>query len=344
MMRVFISISLSDRIKESAGQVMTQMKKSGAKGRYTDPENMHLTLAFIGETNDVSEIMEALDQVNFHPFRIVTEGFGHFGNLFWMGLRKEPALTGLVRKIKRALSDQGISYDRKSFKAHITLARKVSAPGVIKVRVPAASMEVHSFSLMRSERIKGKMKYTELAVWEAQREPVEGALCLESRRLWIRKITEKDKQDYLYGLSLVSDHKEAYQDEEIAGMLWNDVLHDPDSVTMVMYDKDSGKVTGTCSFDYWLSDYPEIGINVDPALQSQGLGTEAVRTLIKAFQSLRPEGTLLIRTKKNNLACRKMIEKCGGIRVTDEGNGTDKDLLSYTLVTSESCSPFLKEY
>ena len=166
-MRVFISIPLSEDVKEAAMRVMEDMKRSGARGSYVVPENMHITLAFIGETDDTAAIEEALDQVSFEPFSIETEGFGHFGNLFWIGLKESAGLKALAAAVRKSLSERGIFFDRKSFKAHITVARRVNAPNRIKVRMPQAKMEVSSFSLMRSDRVKGRMKYTELGAWDA---------------------------------------------------------------------------------------------------------------------------------------------------------------------------------
>ncbi len=335
-MRVFIAITLSDQVREAMGYVIGDMKKSGARGRYTPVENMHLTLAFIGETEDIKEIGDALDQVTFQPFTITTDGFGHFGSLYWIGLEDQPALEALVRSVRKALSDAGIGFDRKSFKAHITVARKVESRQALRVRVPRVTMEVDSFSLMRSDRIKGRMKYRELAAWEARNESIQEKnglpLWLESDRLVIRQITPEDKEDYLYGVSLASENKAAYQDKDLAEILWKDVLEDPDSISMVIYDKDGGQVLGSCSFDYWSGQNPEIGINVDPARHNQGLGTETVNRLKEAFRELRPGCRLLIRTRKTNLSCQKMIEKCGGRKLSEDSKSTREDLFSYLLL------------
>ena len=357
-MRVFISIPLSDDIKDAAMRVMEDMKRSGARGSYVVPENLHLTLAFIGETDDLAVIEEALDQVIFEPFSIETEGFGHFGNLFWIGLKESARLKELAAAVRKNLSESGISFDRKSFKAHITLARRVYAPNKIKVRMPQAKMIVRSFSLMRSDRIKGRMKYTELGAFDAQEQedfsgktgleneqqiltketgpgsknPETGKeLLLESTRLRIKQITEADQVDYLYGASLASSYKDAYQDEELSRELWQDVLADHDSVTMIIYERESGRVAGTCSFDNWTGDYPEIGINVDPDLQNHGLGTETIRTMTEYYRAARPGEALLIRTRPENLACQKMIRKCGGRMISTEDTGGRDGLLTFSM-------------
>ena len=150
-MRVFLSIRLTQKMRNALENVIRDMKRSGAKGNYSLPCNMHITLAFLGEVPGVEGI----------------EGFGHFGELYWVGLAEQPLLEQLVKNIRRVLDDNGIAYDRKKFRAHITVARRVQAAYPIRVRIPRESMEVTAFSLMKSERINGKIKYTEIACWEA---------------------------------------------------------------------------------------------------------------------------------------------------------------------------------
>ena len=47
-MRVFIAIILTEKMKYALGNVIHDMKKSGSRGNFTIPDNMHITLAFIG--------------------------------------------------------------------------------------------------------------------------------------------------------------------------------------------------------------------------------------------------------------------------------------------------------
>ena len=51
-MRLFIAIQLSDEMKKSVISTMHELKKAGVKGSYVPSQNLHVTLAFIGETED----------------------------------------------------------------------------------------------------------------------------------------------------------------------------------------------------------------------------------------------------------------------------------------------------
>ena len=106
--------------------------------------------------------------VSFTPFELSLNGFGNFGDLWWAGLENSPALQSVVRRIRRALSDHQIPFDRKNFRPHITLLRKARAEhGAAAVSLQPAGMEVTTISLMRSDRGKHGMLYTEIGRIEA---------------------------------------------------------------------------------------------------------------------------------------------------------------------------------
>ena len=155
-MRLFIAISLSPEMKDALNQVQRQMKAQHVSGNYTPVENMHLTLAFIGEYPDP----DAVRLPPVKPFEIVLDGFGCFGELWWAGLRPCPPLDRCVAALRRGLAGDGIPFDRKRFSPHITLLRRgVGRPAV---QVPRVGMTVDHVSLMRSDRGRHGMIYTEL--------------------------------------------------------------------------------------------------------------------------------------------------------------------------------------
>ena len=160
-MRLFIAINLNDDFKNALTSMQDDLRSQHVGGNYSPIENLHITLAFIGEYPDPDDVMDALADIDFEPFDITMDGFGNFGDLFWAGLAKSEALSSLVKKIRHALADAGIPYDRKKFTPHITLVRKSSGkPG--KIAIPNTDMMVKRVSLMRSENEKGKMVYTEI--------------------------------------------------------------------------------------------------------------------------------------------------------------------------------------
>ena len=69
-MRLFIAIQFTDRIKNALSYLQQDMRDCGLKGNYTRDENLHLTLAFIGEYGNPDEVLDALDSLDFEPFRL----------------------------------------------------------------------------------------------------------------------------------------------------------------------------------------------------------------------------------------------------------------------------------
>ena len=69
-MRLFIAIPLSDAMKDALTAVQDEMYDNGVRGNFTSRENMHLTLAFIGEYPDKDQVMDALSTVSFSAFSL----------------------------------------------------------------------------------------------------------------------------------------------------------------------------------------------------------------------------------------------------------------------------------
>lgn len=158
-MRLFIAIELDDSIKKSLTGAMHDLKKSGVRGSYTASNNLHLTLAFIGEVEDALEIKTALQSVSFKPFKLSLSDFGNFGDILWVGVKGNQGLSQAAKGVREALDQAGISYDRKKFAPHITLVRK--AAGSWKaVKPPKGEMMVKKISLMKSSVKDGKTVYT----------------------------------------------------------------------------------------------------------------------------------------------------------------------------------------
>ena len=164
-MRLFIAIQFEENILDALTDFQVDLKSQGVTGNYTKRENLHITLAFIGDYGNPDEVLDAMERVDFRPIEISLDGVGSFGELFWAGLADNPQLIGYVKRQRRALSEQGIPFDKKRFSPHITLIRKYSCRGGREIPVsdtPNGSMVATRVSLMRSERGKNGMIYTEI--------------------------------------------------------------------------------------------------------------------------------------------------------------------------------------
>ncbi|MBQ9277699.1 MAG: RNA 2',3'-cyclic phosphodiesterase [Lachnospiraceae bacterium] len=166
-MRLFIAIQFDENIINALTDFQDNLKRQGVTGNYTKRENLHITLAFIGDFGNPERVLDAMEQVDFRPIKISLNGVGNFGDLFWVGLADNPQLSGYVRRLRRELSNQGIPFDKKRFSSHITLIRKSSYKDGKAIPIsepPKGSMVATSVSLMCSERGKNGMIYTEIGM------------------------------------------------------------------------------------------------------------------------------------------------------------------------------------
>ena len=162
-MRLFIAIQFSDDLLNTLQTAQNDLRNCGVRGNYTKKENLHLTLAFIGDYPDPDQVLDIMETVSFEPFSIRLSGFGTFRGIFWAGIHENTALKTYVRRLRHALAENAIPFDKKRFSPHITLVRKPvwqhTPPEIV---IPKQKMTVRSISLMRSDRGKNGMIYTEV--------------------------------------------------------------------------------------------------------------------------------------------------------------------------------------
>lgn len=164
-MRLFIAINFDQKMKDALEDLQEGLRARGIRGNYTRTENLHLTLAFIGEYKNPGIVLDILEGIPFEPFTVSLEGIRYFRDMIFADISPCPPLEKTVRELRRALGRNDIPFDRKKFSPHITLVRKVSYSHDRPVLPSAASRQgtmVDRISLMKSERGKKGMIYTEL--------------------------------------------------------------------------------------------------------------------------------------------------------------------------------------
>ena len=163
-MRLFIAIPFSEEFKGELLRVQNEMRSIGVQGNFSRKENLHVTVAFLGEVEDPAPALQALQSVPVPEMTLSLSRLGNFGELLWVGLSKNPALEQYVADVRRALDVAGVSYDKKKFRPHVTLVRRAEWPYDLQVsdlaEAPRASMDVTRVCLMKSERLNGKLVYT----------------------------------------------------------------------------------------------------------------------------------------------------------------------------------------
>lgn len=165
-MRLFIAATFDDEVTDRYVAIQNQLKNLGATGRFTPRENLHMTLAFIGEYGDPNKVMDVIDASALRPVTLRPEGLSYFREMYLLRYEQNPGLTAYVRRLRRALEEAAIPFDKKNFMPHITLARGVNfangAPNALPAITPDLGVTVEGISLMKSERGRNGMIYTEL--------------------------------------------------------------------------------------------------------------------------------------------------------------------------------------
>lgn len=172
-MRLFIAVQFSDGNKELLYGMAQRLRAHAIQGNTTKKENLHLTLAFIGEVpgSVYKKTCAVMDVLHSGSFEIIFDRFGRFvqpdGMLYWIGAQDTPALMCLQRELTEALQKNKIPVDKKAFKPHITLGRRMRmeegfSEEAFEKDIAVVKQRVDSISLMKSERVKGKLVYTEV--------------------------------------------------------------------------------------------------------------------------------------------------------------------------------------
>ena len=162
-MRLFIAINFRTEIKTGLLALCDELRSHTQRGNFTAPENLHLTLAFIGEVNPkkVETIKAIMDTVTFAPFTATIDRLGTFsrGTLWWAGLHEDNKLMNLQREVEHKLALCGFEMDGRKYNPHITLAREVLT-NVKPWQIQPFGETVSTVDLMKSERVNGKLTYT----------------------------------------------------------------------------------------------------------------------------------------------------------------------------------------
>ena len=177
-MRLFIAILFSDEIKSRLLQIQNLIKTQASRGNFSRPENLHLTLVFIGETppDQVPVISSVIDKALHHPFTEFQIDFNRTGfykhsnkELWWFGADENDSnlhtLIELHQRLAAGLDAAGIKFDKRPFNAHITLGREIRHFAPITLPEDKITIPVRRISLMKSENQQGRLVYTELAGW-----------------------------------------------------------------------------------------------------------------------------------------------------------------------------------
>ena len=173
-MRLFVAVPVPAELREKMAALGNEIRQDGIVP--VKPENMHLTLKFLGNTDErrLAELEQALRGIKFRPFGCAVKGVGvfpdeHYVTVVWAGVESNGALESLVKGVQEALP--GFGNDER-FSAHITIARvrkKADLRGFLEKHKgdEFGSFTISSFELIQSVLGQGGPKYSTIAEFKA---------------------------------------------------------------------------------------------------------------------------------------------------------------------------------
>lgn len=167
-MRAFIGIKLEDKYKKKLENIRSFLIQSKVMGNFTNINNIHLTLCFIGEIKEenVSAIKEMISQIDISELNIEVSSIKVFKSYLILKVDKNDRLLGIQKKISDELIKQGFNIDRKEFFPHITIVREVknvNEKDLDSVNKNIKMMsKVSKIELFESKRVNGQLIYISL--------------------------------------------------------------------------------------------------------------------------------------------------------------------------------------
>jgi len=169
--RLFFAVWPSESLRAGLAPRISALQPAGV-GRPQRPDQWHVTLEFLGPVpaSRVAAAREAAAQVRAARCEILFDAVEYWRRpevLCLVARALPPALDDLVRQLRAALATRGFEPESRPFRAHLTLARKVSHP-VTPVQFEPLRWPAADFSLVESVTDRSGSVYTPLSAWNLQ--------------------------------------------------------------------------------------------------------------------------------------------------------------------------------
>ncbi len=186
--RAFVAANLDPDLRDRIARIQERLRESRADVAWVRPENLHLTLKFLGQVEEAAfgAVAGAIGLVAaaHAPFRLTFSGLGAFpqprtARVVWVGVGEGAGgLAELHAELEAGLEPLGFQREARPFTSHLTLGR-VRGPGrreqlaaavTSMVPEPLGEMRLDRIDLMRSELRPEGARYSVLRTF-----PLEGA-------------------------------------------------------------------------------------------------------------------------------------------------------------------------
>jgi 2'-5' RNA ligase len=167
--RVFFALWPEDTTRSALTAATARLEPQVA-ARWIRPENLHMTLAFLGdvETERLQGLAQAADAVRSHRFAVRLDRIEYWRKpqLICLTPQAPPAVLGqLAADLATRLGDAGFALDKRPYRAHLTLARKAVCPPAYALLDPPVLWQPTALALVESDRDTQGAHYTVLKSW-----------------------------------------------------------------------------------------------------------------------------------------------------------------------------------
>jgi 2'-5' RNA ligase len=181
VVRAFIAAQIDDELREGLRLTIEELKKSDPYVRWIRPENLHVTLKFLGdvETDKIDAITSEMRNTAAaeQPFGLAVSGIGVIPNpryprVIYTNLMDDgQKLKNLSKRLDEAMARLGFQPEERDFLPHLTLGRvksfKAKSILIMKIREfhkrQIGRLDVGSIHLIKSELKPAGAIYTEIA-------------------------------------------------------------------------------------------------------------------------------------------------------------------------------------
>ena len=159
-MRLFVALEIPSDVRENLAALLKSLRVVSPQTRWVRPENLHVTLKFIGEVPEtrLAAIRSAIAGVRSdQPVTLDFRGLGFFPNdehprVFWVGIAASQNLKSVAADIDKAMEKLGIPREQRPFSPHLTLAR-FEPPGLSdKLRSAIQENAARDFGSLRTSQ------------------------------------------------------------------------------------------------------------------------------------------------------------------------------------------------
>ena len=185
LIRTFIAVDFDNpAIVSKVQDVQRELINSGIAMKPVEPQNLHVTLWFLGEIDRgrLELVLENAGKVAFKPFSLRVEGVGYFPggsriNVIWLGIKDpENGLKNILDQLLEKLTKLGFKYDERGFTPHLTIGRvkfirdkRLAIQKLDKLKeLYFGEQYVDSFKVKRSTLTSRGPIYTDLLVVKAE--------------------------------------------------------------------------------------------------------------------------------------------------------------------------------